>query len=71
MIVSIAVLTPSISSSTTAPVKETLHPTYAGFSVFLAMILATLVAKSTLFGIEQSAVLRLSGGLSRCLGVSR
>lgn len=49
-----------------------LQPTYAGFPVLLASILATLVAKSMLPGTAYSGVLRGSEGCNRygCQDVS-
>lgn len=65
-IASIAALTPPSSSSTVAPGKIALHPTYVGFDVLRAKILATRVARSILLGTGKRAVLKTSEGLRRC-----
>jgi hypothetical protein len=57
-----ATLTPSSSSSTLAPMKLTLLPTYVGLPVRLARILATLVAKSMLDATVTRGVQRGSVG---------
>lgn len=62
MIPSTAAFTAAISSSMVELPKTALHPTYAGFPVLLARILATLVAQSILPGTAYRGVLKGSEG---------